>query len=373
MSQPLHRESVVVSAGRPDRTPDAPLSYPLVLSAPFHHAADDNRYARSASTDTIRGFEDAMAQLEGGPAVAFASGMAAIAAIVEGLPTNSVVVTPATSYSGTATIFAEQERLGRLSVREVDQSDTAAVIAALDGADLLWIESPSNPLLDVADVPALIAAGRAAEATVCVDSTFNTPIVFRPLEHGADLVMHSATKYLSGHSDVLLGVLISATAEQDAAVRARRSLTGGVPGALEAYLALRGLRTLALRMERSQANAMTLAGRLSEHPAVTRVRYPGLPTDPWHDRATRTADGFGAMISFEVAGSLDAAEQLCERVRLITHATSLGGVETLIERRARHTIDARRGTPPTLLRLSVGIEHVEDLWADLDHALGSLG
>jgi cystathionine gamma-synthase len=150
-------------------------------------------------------------------------------------------------------------------------------------------------------------------------------------------------------------------------------MTGAVPGALESFLALRGLRTLPLRMERAQANALELAQRLAAHPAVTRVRYPGLPTDPWHERATRLHKGYGAMVSFEVAGGGDEAEAVCHRVTLVTHATSLGGVETLIERRARYAVDAARGTPAALLRMSVGIEHVDDLWADLSGALEPIG
>jgi cystathionine gamma-synthase len=265
--------------------------------------------------------------------------------------------------------MAAQQELGRMAVRRVPIADTKAVLAALDGANLLWVESPSNPLLEVADLPVLIEAAHRQGALVCVDSTFNTPMVLRPLELGADIVMHSATKYLGGHSDLLMGVLVTRDADLHARLHARQAITGGLPGSLEAYLALRGLRTLPLRMERAQANAAELACRLSRHSAVARVRYPGLPTDPGHDRAARLHDGFGAMISFEVAGGADRAEAVCHAVQLISHATSLGGVESLIERRARYAEDAAAGAPPELLRLSVGVEHVEDLWADLDQAL----
>ena len=297
--------------------------------------------------------------------------MAAIAAIVEGLASGSVVVAPIASYGGTATILAEQEKLGRLVVRSADITDTDAVLEALPGADLLWVESPTNPLLGVADLPVLVEAAHEHGTTVCVDSTCNTPFVLRPLQYGADIVMHSATKYLAGHSDVLMGVLVTSDTTRQTALQERRALTGAMPGALESFLAVRGVRTLALRMDRAQANAMELAQRLDAHERVTRVRYPGLPSDPFHERAARLHDGFGAMISFDVAGTGDDAEQVCQRVELIHHATSLGGVESLIERRARYPVDAERGTPEQLLRLSVGIEHVEDLWADLDHALRS--
>jgi cystathionine gamma-synthase len=325
---------------------------------------------RHIGSETVQSFEAALGALEGGTALAFSSGMAAIAAVAEGQPTGTVAVVPTAAYSGTVTIFGEQQRLGRMAVRPVDIADTDAVLEALPGADLLWLESVTNPLMAVADLPALIAAAHEAGALVCVDSTFSTPMCVRPLELGADVVMHSVTKYLSGHSDVLMGALVTRAPELGQRLHARRGLTGGIPGALEAYLATRGVRTLAVRMERAQANALELARRLDGHPAVTRVRYPGLPSDPGHQLAERIFDGFGAMISFEVAGDADDAERVCESLRLITHATSLGGVESLIERRARHAIDASYGTPPTLLRLSVGIEHVEDLWADLQQALG---
>jgi cystathionine gamma-synthase len=360
---------VVVAAGRPD-VAGAPLNVPIVLTAPFRHAPeqDTNLYARQAGTDTARAFEAAVGALEGGMALAFASGMAAITAVVEGRASGGVAVVPASGYSGSVTLFDEQQRLKRMTVRPVELADTAAVLAALAGADLLWLESVTNPLIDVADLPTLIAAAHDVGALVCVDSTFSTPLVLRPLEHGADVVMHSATKFLAGHSDLLMGVLVTRDDALGAELRARRDLTGAVPGALECYLALRGLRTLALRMDRAQANALELARRLVAHPGVTRVRFPGLPGDPGHELASRIHDGFGAMLSFEVT-TVAAAERICRSVGLITHATSLGGVETLIERRARHAVDAAHGTPPELLRLSVGIEHVEDLWADLSQAL----
>jgi cystathionine gamma-synthase len=347
------------------------MSTPIVLSAPFQHGPDDNYYLRQDGSDTIRAFEEAVGVLEGGAALAFGSGMAAIAAVAEGQPSGAVAVVPSSGYSGCVTLFDEQRRMGRMQVRPVDICDTAAVVAALDGADLLWLETVTNPLMTVAELPALISAAHRAGAIACVDSTFSTPLVVRPLDYGADIVMHSATKYLSGHSDLLMGVLVTRSPALTGSLRQRRDLTGAVPGALESYLALRGLRTLALRLQRSQANAMELASRLAAHPAVSRVRFPGLTTDPWHERATRLHHGYGAVIGFEVAGSADDAERVCQRVALICHATSLGGVESLIERRARHAVDAAHGTPPNLLRLSVGIEHVEDLWDDLARALST--
>jgi cystathionine gamma-synthase len=365
----MHPESIAVASGRPARTHRAPVNTPIVLSAPFHHGPDDNYYLRQGSSDTIRAFEQAVGDLEGGRALAFASGMAAIAAVVEGQPAGTVAVVPQQGYNFTGTIFAAQEKLGRMTVREVDVTDTDAVLDAVPGANLVWLESPTNPLLGVADLPVIIEAAHAVGATVAVDSTLNTPLVLRPLDYDADVVMHSATKYLAGHSDLLMGALVTRSESLADALGARRDMTGAVPGALESYLALRGVRTLPLRMERAQANALELAQRLAAHPGVTRVRYPGLPNDPWHERARRLHRGYGAMVSFEVAGRAEDAEAVCRRVKLITHATSLGGVETLIERRARYAVDAARGTPETLLRMSVGIEHVDDLWADLSQAL----
>ncbi|HEV7205742.1 MAG TPA: PLP-dependent transferase [Jatrophihabitans sp.] len=365
----LHPESLVVAGGRP-HAPGAPLNAPIVLAAPFRHDGEQNRYSRHDVTDTLAAFEDILGELEGGRAFGFSSGIAAIAAVVEGRPTGAVAVVPADAYSGTVSIFRAQQDLGRLELRPVDPGDTAAVITALDGADLLWLETVTNPLMTVPDLVTLAAAAHAAGALVGVDATFSTPLVVRPLDLGADIVMHSVTKYLSGHSDVLMGALVVRDPELAEQVHARRTMTGALPGALETYLATRGLRTLALRMERAQANAADLAVRLSAHPRVTRVRFPGLPGDPGHAVAARDFAGFGAMIAFEIDGTADDAERLCESLRLINHGTSLGGVESLIERRARHAIDASFGTPANLLRLSVGIEHVEDLWADLAKALG---
>lgn len=361
-------ESVVVAAGRPGG-PGEPLNTPIVPTAPYRSDAGMNRYAREDVSPTLAAFEAALGALEGGTALGLASGMAATTAVLDLLPTGAVVVVPAAAYSGLVRATTEREAAGRLVVRRVDAADTAVLTAAIDGADLVWLETVGNPLLAVADLPAAAAAARATGALLCVDATFSTPLVVRPLDLGADVVMHSATKYLSGHSDVLLGALVTRSADLAERLRERRTLGGAVPGSLEAYLATRGLRTLALRMERAQANAGELARRLAAHPAVTRVRYPGLPGDPGHDVAARDHAGFGAMISLEVADAA-AADAVTAALRLITHATSLGGVESLVERRAVHAVDASFGTPPGLLRLSVGIEHVEDLWADLAQALG---
>ncbi|MCW2494224.1 PLP-dependent transferase [Jatrophihabitans sp.] len=364
----LRPESITVKAGRPEE-PGAPLNTPIVMTAPFRHDPVDNHYARHDVTDTVQSFQTVLGALEDGQALAYSSGIAAVSCVVDTLPVGTVAVVPTGQYSGTVRIFDEAERLGRLQVRRADIADAAAVGAALPGAGLLWLETVTNPLMAVPDLPVLAAAAHRAGAIVGVDATFSTPLVVRPLDHGVDVVMHSATKYLSGHSDVLLGALVTRSAALYDTLWQRRSLAGSIPGGLETFLATRGLRTLALRMERAQANAGELALRLAAHPRVTRVRYPGLPADPGHEVAARTHLGFGAMIGIELDGTAEEAEAVCERLQLITHATSLGGVESLIERRARHEVDASFGTPDSLLRLSVGIEHVEDLWDDLLQAL----
>jgi cystathionine gamma-synthase len=202
---------------------------------------------------------------------------------------------------------------------------------------------------------------------VAVDNTFATPLLQRPLELGADVVVHSVTKLLAGHSDLLMGAAVTRRNEWHQALIARRSIYGGIPGAVETFLALRGLRTLGVRLERAQANAAELARRLVARPGVRAVRYPGLPDSPGHQRALEQMGGFGTMVAFEVEGGAEAADAVCGAVQLLTPGTSLGGVETLIERRGRW--DGESHLPPALLRMSVGIEHVDDLWADLDQAL----
>lgn len=370
-SSGLRQSTIAVAAGRPAADPGAPLNVGINLSATFHAGTEAN-YLRQGGSELSRAFETALGELEGGRALGFGSGMAAIAAVIDALPSGGTIVAPRSVYSGTSMLLDEQVALGRADIRRVDISDTAAVVAALrqdPTPALLWVETPTNPMFEIADLPALVEVAHDVGALVAVDSTWNSPVVLRPLEYGADIVMHSATKYLAGHSDVLMGALITADEQVWARLKARRDLGGAVPGALEIYLTLRGMRTLSVRMERAQTNALELANRLNAHPAVERVLFPGLPDDPGHERATRLHDGYGAMISFLVQGGVAAADSVCERVSLITHATSLGGVESLIERRARYAVDAANGTPDNLLRFSVGIEHVEDLWDDLVQAL----
>ena len=370
----LHPETAVICAGRPGHAAGGPLNSPVVLASNFHAGPlaalgtgqDSRAYSRTDATPTWEALETAVGQVEGGHAVAFSSGMAAIAAVLDLVPAGGRIVAPADCYFGVGELLEDARQQGRWAVGRVDLTDTAAVQAAADGADLLWLETPSNPLMDIADLPALCAAGREAGAIVGVDSTFATPLLQQPLALGADVVVHSATKFIGGHSDLLSGLAIARDQALAGRLRHRRGMTGATPGALEAFLALRGLRTLALRLDRGQANAGELARRLDQHPAVSRVRYPGLPGDPGHRTAAAQMAGFGAVLAFEVADAL-TADRLCDAVRVIVHATSLGGVESTIERRSK--LPGQEHVPPGLLRLSVGCEHIDDLWNDLNSAL----
>jgi cystathionine gamma-synthase len=359
-------DTQLVHAGRPPADPGNPVNYPVELSSTYH-AGGAVEYARDGTLG-MRALEEAVGPLEGGEAVAFASGMAAANAILDLLPAGAIVVAAEFTYTGVAVRLRELDERGAITLRKVDIADTDAVIAAIDGADAVWVESPTNPMMEIADIPAISAAARAAKALVICDNTFATPLGQRPLDMGADIVLHSATKALGGHSDCLLGVVVTADPERATALRLRRTLLGAAPGALECYLVLRGLRTLSLRQARSQASARVIAERLAEHPAVERVRYPGLPDDPGHDRCARLMAGPGFMMAIDVTGGAATAQAVAESTRLWVHATSLGGVESLIERRRRWPAENPR-VPEGLLRLSVGIEDPEDLWADLARAL----
>lgn len=366
--QGLAPETVAVVAGRPAHTPDAPLNHPLVQASTYV-AGGELEYGRYGNP-TWQAFESALGELEGGHALAYPSGLAAVAALLDLIPPDAVVVTPHQAYLGTMNqLSVAAERYG-LRARLVDVADTSAVTAAAVGADLVILESPTNPLLEVADLPAVCAAGRAAGALVVIDNTFATPFGQRPLGFGADIVLHSATKFIAGHSDVVLGAVVCADELRWQTLERRRKQTGSVPGPMDTWLALRGLRTLHLRVERAAANAAALAPRLAAHPACGRVRYPGLRDDPGHTRATAQMRNYGALIAAEFADAA-TAEAFCAAIRLWVAATSLGGVESTLERRRRWPHESPT-VPEGLVRLSVGIESVEDLWADLDQALESL-
>ena len=365
---PLSPATVAVTAGRPARRPGASVNEAVWLTSTY--VADGPVDYGRTDNPTWQAFEQTLGELEAGAALVFSSGMAAISAACALVPDGSVVVAPRHVYSGTGALLRDAAAAGRVTLREVDVADTAQVLTALPGARLLWLESPTNPMIEVADLRALTAGARAAGALSVVDNTFATPMVQRPLTLGADVVVHSVTKYLAGHSDVVLGAAVTADDDLHARLRVHRQLHGAIAGPHEVFLALRGVRTLALRVERAQASAAVLAHRLAAHPGVERVRHPSLTTDPGHTLATDQMHGFGAMLAVEVRGGAPAAEQVAASTRLWVHATSLGGVESTLERRRRHPAEVAT-VPESLLRLSVGIEDVEDLWADLDQALRS--
>jgi cystathionine gamma-synthase len=345
--------TVAVAAGRPEHRPDAPLNVPIVMASTYV-AGGDLEYGRYGNP-TWAAFEDALGALEGGRCLSFASGLAAVATVLDLVGNDGLVVAPQHAYNGTVLQLADLESRGRLRTKLVDITDTDAVVAACADAALVWLESPTNPALELADIATIREGAHAAGAYVVVDNTFATPLLQKPLELDVDLVVHSATKYLSGHSDVLMGAVVTRDDELYTVLKGRRDLLGAVPGSLEAWLALRGLRTLHLRVERAQANAQELVRRLSGHPAVGEVRYPG----------------FGGIVSIVLAQGALAADLLTHKTKLWVHATSLGGVESTFERRRRWKSEPAT-IPEGLVRLSVGIEDVDDLWADLAKALDDL-
>ncbi len=269
----LDPSTVVVHAGRPERVPNAPVGESPVFSSTYV-AGGDRGYGRFGN-DAWTALEETLGELEGGRGLTFASGMAAAAAIADLVPVGGRVVAPQHAYSGVLALLDQQATTGRLTVERVDVADTAEVVEAVANADLLWIESPTNPAMEVADLPAISAAGRQAGATVVVDNTFATPLLQQPIRLGADIVMHSATKFIAGHSDVVLGAIVTADDDLWNALDLRRRSLGAIPGPMEAWLALRGLRTLALRLERAQSNAAFLAERLRATPPGQPGAVPG--------------------------------------------------------------------------------------------------
>jgi cystathionine gamma-synthase len=334
----------------------------------------ENFYSRYAAPN-VRAAESAIAQLEGAAdARLFASGMAAALAVFRRLPPGSHVVATSRGYFSLIAWLGEQHERGALNVSFFDprEPETLAELMRKGQTRLLWIETPVNPVYDVVDIAACAKAAHDAGALLAVDSTAASPILTRPIEHGADIVHHSATKYLNGHSDVLAGVLAIRDAGLPiwADIHEERKIGGAALGAFEAWLLLRGLRTLHLRVRAASENALSIAQRLQTHAAVERVTYPGLPNHMQHVIASRQMQGgFGGMLSFEVKGGAASALGVIARLKLVKVATSLGGVETLIEHR-RSIEGPQSDVPPGLLRLSVGVEHADDIWADLDQALG---
>ena len=371
-----HPATLAVHAGNaPDESTGA-VAPPLHLSTTFRHGPAGERvagyeYQREGNPTNDR-LREAMAALEGGEtACTFASGMAAMTTLLECLPQGARVLFPDDCYSGLRMLFQEYLRERGIVASVVDMGDLDAVRAACaTPVSMLWIETPSNPLMKISDIASLAGIGRASGAIVVVDNTFATPLLQRPLALGADVVMHSTTKYFGGHSDVLGGALVFAQdGELAGKVAHRLHVTGAVLAPFSAWLTLRGCRSLGARMSMHCANARMVVDFLVAHPAIERVNWPGLASHPGHDVAKNQMRDFGAMLSIEVRGGRDAALAMAGKLRVFTNATSLGGCESLVEHRASVEGPNPR-SPQNLLRISVGLEDADDLIADLAQALG---
>ena len=368
--------TLAVHAGNEPDAATGAVAPPIHLATTFRHGPAGERvagyeYQREGNPTNDR-LREALKALEGGEeAMTFASGMAAMATLLESLPAGARVLFPDDCYTGLRMLFAEFLPERGIVAVEVDMADLDAVRAACaQPLAMLWIETPSNPLLKVCDIAALAALGHAAGAVVVADNTFATPLLQRPLALGADIVMHSTTKYFGGHSDVLGGALVFARNDALAQrVAHRLHVTGGVMAPFSAWLTLRGCRSLGARMAMHCANARRLAEFLAAHPAVARVNWPGLPSHPGHAVAARQMRDFGAMLSIQLQGGREAALAVAGRLRVFTNATSLGGCESLVEHRASVEGPNPR-TPQDLLRISVGLEDAGDLVADFAQALG---
>jgi cystathionine gamma-synthase len=368
-------ETLSVHVGRDVDPATGAVVPPLHLSTTFERDPDGEfsrgfTYTRP-DNPTRRALEECLAALEGGAdATAYASGSAASLAVFSLLRPGDHLLAPIEAYHGTAKQV--RDLLGPMGIAYsfVDMTNIAAVRGALtERTRLVWIETPSNPMLNISDIGAIAGLAHGRGALVCVDNTFATPVWQRPFEHGADLVMHSSTKYFGGHSDLMGGVVVVRERGEVAdRLRDYQATAGGVPSAFDCWLLRRSLTTLPCRVRAQTRTAEQLARFLANHPRVERVLYPGLETHPSHALARKQMTGFGAMLSFCVRGGRDEAFAVAARLRLFTRATSLGGVETLIEHRASiegpHTV-----TPQNLLRVSVGLEHADDLIADLEQAL----
>ena len=333
-------------------------------------------YSRSANP-TRSALEECMQALEAGArGLAFASGLAAEDTLLRTLCSpGSHVVIPDDAYGGTYRLFAQVQQKWGVDWSAAQVSDVDSVRAAVrPETAVVWVETPTNPLLNVADIAALATVAHDAGALLVVDNTFASPYLQQPLRLGADVVVHSTTKYLGGHSDVVGGALVAADAEVGEQLAYHQNAMGAVAGPFDSWLVLRGIKTLGVRMDRHNANAAAVVDMLTSHPAVSQVFYPGLPDHPNHDVAARQMRGFGGMVSFRVAAGEDAALKAVNRTALFTLAESLGGVESLIEHPGRMTHASAAGSPlevpADLVRLSVGLETVTDLVADLEHALG---
>lgn len=384
MSEQQHQnfETLAIHAGQPADARTGAVVTPIYQVSTYKQDGVGGlrggyEYSRSANP-TRTALEENLAALEGGRrGLAFASGLAAEDCLLRTvLKPGDHVVIPNDAYGGTFRLFAKVvERWGvRWSV--ADTADPAAVRAALrPETKVIWVETPSNPLLGITDIAALADIAQGADARLVVDNTFASPYLQQPLALGADVVVHSTTKYMGGHSDVVGGALVAADAALGEELAYHQNAMGAVAGPFDAWLVMRGIKTLAVRMDRHSENAARVAELLSLHPKVTQVFYPGLPEHPGHDVAAKQMKRFGGMVSFRVAGGEEAAVEVCNRARLFTLGESLGGVESLIEHPGRMTHASVMGSalevPADLVRLSVGIESVDDLLEDLRQALGA--
>jgi cystathionine gamma-lyase len=378
-------ETRAIHAGQEPDPANGAIMTPVYLTSTYKQDAPARprqgyEYSRT-SNPTRTALEANLAALEGGAwGLAFSSGLAATNALLDRLVPGDHVVAGNDLYGGTWRLFKRVFERYRIRFSFVDTTDPETVAGAIEPATrYVYVETPSNPLLRISDLAAIARAAHARGALMVVDNTFATPYLQRPLEHGADLVLHSLTKYLGGHSDVVAGALIGNDPKLRAELAFFQNAVGGTPGAMDCFLVLRGTKTLHVRMDRHCENALELARHLERHPKVGRVHYPGLDSHAQHALARRQMKAFGGMVSFELEGGAEAANALASSTRLFTLAESLGGVESLIEVPASMThasipAEERRaaGLADGLVRLSVGIEHVDDLRADLDRALSLL-
>ncbi len=371
-------ETRAIHAGQPADSASGAVVTPISLATTFAQSAvGEHRgyeYARSGNP-TRAALESCLADLEGASrGFAFASGLAAEDAALRTLRPGDHMLIPNDAYGGTFRLVARVHGEWGIEWTAVDLTDDDAIARAWrDTTRMVWVETPTNPLLTVVDIESVSRLAHERGGRVVVDNTFATPYLQQPLDLGADVVVHSTTKYLGGHSDVVGGFLATSDGDLADQVAFLQNAVGGVPGPLDCYLVLRGIKTLAVRMDRHCASAATVAGALVDHPAVARVLYPGLPQHPGHDVAARQMRGFGGMVSFVLRGGEDAALRVVSATRVFTLAESLGAVESLIEHPARMTHASVAGSPlavdPGLVRLSVGLETVGDLVDDLLQAL----
>jgi cystathionine gamma-synthase len=372
-------ETRAIHAGQPADPSTGAVVTSISLATTFAQDAVGKHagfeYGRTGNP-TRAALEECLTSLEGAArGLAFASGMAAEDAVLRALvrPGDHVVL-PLDAYGGTFRLVARVHAEHGVAWSAVDVTDPGALVAAItDRTRVVWVETPTNPTLGVVDIPAVVSVARGSGARVVVDNTFATPYLQQPLALGADVVVHSTTKYLGGHSDTVGGFVATGDAALGEQIAFLQNSMGAVPGPFDFYLVLRGIKTLAVRMDRHCANAAAVAEMLSGHPAVSRVLYPGLPSHAGHDVAARQMRGFGGMVSFLAAGGEEAALVIAARTEIFTLAESLGAVESLIEHPGRMTHASAAGSPlevdPALIRLSVGLESVHDLLADLERAL----